>query len=97
MHHVNFNKAIVQFKKANELFKQILGSHGFSFSHYNIGLCHEKQGNIEEAIKAYEKSYLSVHSVEALNALGHASYSLFQANNDPKYLEVAEKYYKKAL
>lgn len=54
-------------------------------------------GKIEEAIKAYEKSYLSVHSVEALNALGHASYSLFQSNNDPKYLEVAEKYYKKAL
>jgi len=32
-----------------------------------------------------------------LNALGHASYSLYQQSEDVKYLEKAEMYYNKAL
>jgi tetratricopeptide (TPR) repeat protein len=96
MHHVQFEKAIVEFKKANLEWQQ-LGVNGFSFSHYNLGLCYEKLGQAEEAIKHYEKSYLSVHSAEALNALGHASYNMFQENNQTSYLQLAEKYYRKAL
>ena len=40
MHHVQFQKAIAEFKKANALFKDSLGELGFSFTSYNIGLCY---------------------------------------------------------
>lgn len=78
MHHVQFQKAIKEFEKANMEFHNLYKSNGFSFSNYNIGLCFEKLGKIQEAIKHYEKSIINLNSAEALNALGHAHYSQFE-------------------
>jgi tetratricopeptide (TPR) repeat protein len=72
-------------------------SNGFSFSNYNIGLCYEKLGKIDQAIKYYEKSIINLNSAEALNALGHAHYSQFEKSQNKKELEEAETYYKKSL
>ena len=52
-------------------------SNGFSFSNYNIGLCYEKLGKIDQAIKYYEKSIINLNAAETLNALGHAYFSQF--------------------
>jgi len=40
MHHIQFQKAIAEFEKANSEFYKLYKSNGFSFSHYNIGLCY---------------------------------------------------------
>ena len=46
MHHVQFEKAIIEYEKSNIEFDKIYSSKGFSFSNYNIGLCYEKLGKI---------------------------------------------------
>jgi tetratricopeptide (TPR) repeat protein len=89
MHHVQFQKAIKEFERANIEFHNLYKSNGFSFSNYNIGLCYEKLGKVEEAVKYYEKSVINLNSAEALNALGHAQYSLFEEKKDKKRLELA--------
>jgi tetratricopeptide (TPR) repeat protein len=97
MHHIQFRKAIPEFEKANVEFHKIYKSNGFSFSNYNIGLCYEKLGDIEQAIKYYEKSIVNLPSAEALNALGHAYHSAFEKSKSKKLLDTAESYYKKSL
>jgi len=54
-------------------------------------------GDIEHAIKYYEKSIINLPSAEALNALGHAHYSSFEKTKNKKALDTAETYYKKSL
>lgn len=53
MHHIQFQKAITEFETANAEFHKMYKSNGFSFSNYNIGLCYEKLGKIDQAIKYY--------------------------------------------
>lgn len=48
-------------------------------------------------MKYYQKSIINLESPEALNALGHAHYSLYEIKRENKDLEVAEKYYKRAM
>lgn len=45
MHHVQFTQAINSFNLANHMFDKKSNT-GFSFSHYNAGLCYEKLGDV---------------------------------------------------
>jgi len=57
MHHLKFDQAILEFKKASNMFKaayqEITFIRGFRLSNYNIGLCYQKQSKFEEAVKTY--------------------------------------------
>jgi tetratricopeptide (TPR) repeat protein len=97
MHHVHFRKAIPEFQRANAEFQKLFGSNSFSLTNYNLGLCHEKLGEQEQAIKHYEKSILNLPSAEAFNALAHAHHASFQNSKNKKELEIADNYYRKAL
>lgn len=98
MHIIQFRKAIAEFQKANEGFKQLYRvPNGFSFTNYNIGICYEKINEFKNAIKYYELAVIDSNSAESLNALAHSYEELFDKEEKKEYFNKIETYYKKSL
>lgn len=104
MHHLKFREAIQSFEQSIDARNELKQPY-FLFSFYNIGLCYQKLGEIENSMKYFRTIIERKENADSLNALGFNYYSMIDLKTgnkevvirNAKYAQKARKLFERAI